>query len=120
MVVAVRAPPRLVYDDDCGFCTWCAQYADSRGVFELVGFSELSPDQRARLPEDYESCVHLLTDDAVHSCGRAVEEIGARLGPPERTLVKLFRMLPGYERIREPAYRAAADRRVLWGRFVRR
>ncbi|WP_066379823.1 DCC1-like thiol-disulfide oxidoreductase family protein [Halalkalicoccus paucihalophilus] len=120
MVVAVRAPPRLVYDDDCGFCTWCAEYADSRGVFELVGFSELSPDQRARLPPGYENCVHLLTDDAVFSCGQAVEEIGARLGPRERTAIKFFRMIPGHERLREPFYRSLADRRVLWGRFVRR
>ncbi|KYH26912.1 hypothetical protein HAPAU_08000 [Halalkalicoccus paucihalophilus] len=120
VVVAVRAPPRLVYDDDCGFCTWCAEYADSRGVFELVGFSELSPDQRARLPPGYENCVHLLTDDAVFSCGQAVEEIGARLGPRERTAIKFFRMIPGHERLREPFYRSLADRRVLWGRFVRR
>lgn len=120
VVVAVRAPPRLVYDDDCGFCTWCAEYADSRGIFELVGFSELSPDQRARLPRDYERCVHLLTDDAVFSCGQAVEEIGARLGPRERTAVKLFRMIPGHKRIREPLYRPIATRRDLWGWFARR
>lgn len=120
MVVAVRAPPRLVYDDDCGFCTWCAEYADSRGVFELVGFSDLTPDQRARLPDDYERCSHLLTDDAAFSCGHAIEEIGARLGARERTAVRLFRLLPGHERLREPLYRAAADRRALWGRFVRR
>ncbi|WP_122088797.1 thiol-disulfide oxidoreductase DCC family protein [Halalkalicoccus subterraneus] len=120
MVAVIRAPPRLVYDDDCGFCTWCVEYADSRGAFEPVGFSELTPDQRARLPDDYESCVHLLTDDAVYSCGRAVEEIGARLGPAERTTVKLFRMVPGYDRSREWLYEVIADQRALWGRFVRR
>jgi predicted DCC family thiol-disulfide oxidoreductase YuxK len=120
VVVAVRAPPRLVYDDDCGFCTWCAEYADERGVFELVGFGELSPDQRARLPQEYENCVHLLTDDAAFSCGRAVEEIGARLGPKERTAVKFFRLAPGHERTREPLYRTVANRRGLWGRFARR
>ncbi|MFC6905488.1 thiol-disulfide oxidoreductase DCC family protein [Halalkalicoccus tibetensis] len=119
-MVAVRAPPRLVYDDDCGFCTWCAEYADSRGVFEPVGFSELSPDQRARLPNDYESCVHLLTDDAVYSCGHALEEILARMGAPERTVVKLLRLLPGHERTREPLYRVIAANRSLWGRFLRR
>lgn len=118
--MAVRAPPRLVYDDDCSFCTWCAEYADARGAFELVGFSEMTPDQRARLPRGYESCVHLLTDDSVYSCGRAVEEVCARLGPRERTAVKLFRLVPNHERTREPLYRAAADRRDLWGRFVRR
>lgn len=120
MVVAVRAPPRLVFDDDCGFCTWCAEYADARGVFEPVGFSELTPDQRARLPRGYEDCVHLLTDDAVYSCGQAVEEVLARLGPSERTLVKFLRLLPNHERVRGPLYRTMADGRALWGRFVRR
>jgi predicted DCC family thiol-disulfide oxidoreductase YuxK len=114
--MAVRAPPRLVYDDGCGFCRWCAEYADTRGVFELVEFSDLTPDQRARLPDEYESCVHLLTDDRVFSCGAAVEEVLARLGPPERTAVRLFRLLPDHDRLREPLYRAVADRRALFGR----
>lgn len=117
---AVRAPPRLVYDGDCGFCTWCAEYADARGVFEPVEFAELTPDQRARLPPDYEDCVHLLTDDEVFSCGTAVEEVLARLGPPERTAVRLFRLLPGHGALRDSLYRAVADRRGLFGRVLSR
>ncbi|WP_227353285.1 thiol-disulfide oxidoreductase DCC family protein [Haladaptatus salinisoli] len=117
-----RHPPRLVYDDDCGFCTWSAEYADARGDFELVGFSELTPDQRARLPADYERCAHLLTDDRVYSCGEATEEVLARLDSPERAVVALFRLLPGpaRARIREPAYRWAADRRAWWGKLRKR
>lgn len=118
--MAVRAPPRLVYDDGCGFCRWCAEYADSRGVFELVEFSELTPDQRARLPNDYGACVHLLTDDAVFSCGAAVEETLARLGSTERTVVRLFRLLPDHERRRERLYRAVAGHRASFGRFLSR
>lgn len=117
MVRAVRAPPRLVYDGGCGFCQWCAEYADARGVFELVEFDELTPDQRARLPADYANCVHLLTDDAVFSCGAAVEEVLARLGSPERTAVRLFRLLPDREPLRESLYRTVADHRALFGRF---
>jgi hypothetical protein len=67
-------PPRVVYDDVCGFCTWCAEFAARHGDVEPVGFSELSADQLARLPDDYEDCAHLLTDDAVYSCG----EVGPR------------------------------------------
>ncbi len=69
------APPRLVYDDDCGFCTWVAEYADDHGEFELVGFSDLTPDQRARLPANFEECAHLLTHERVYSCGAAMEEV---------------------------------------------
>ncbi len=113
-------PPRLVYDDDCGFCGWCADYAAARGTFELVGFSELTPDQLARLPSDYEECVHLLTDREVYSCGAAVEEIGRRLEGTERYGALAFRALPGSERLREPLYRFVAARRAVLGRVRRR
>ncbi len=113
-------PPRLIYDDDCGFCTWSAEYAVARGEFELVGFSELTPDQHARLPTDYEECAHLLTDDAVYSCGEAIEETLSRLESPSRYAVAVFRRLPGHERVREPLYRQVADHRALFGRLFHR
>lgn len=118
--MSARSPPRLVYDDDCGFCTWCADYADRRGTFEIVGFSELTADQRARLPADYEDCVYLLTDDEVYSCGAAVEETLARLNAPERGTVALFRSLPGHDRARDALYHWGAERRGVWGRALSR
>ncbi len=113
-------PPRLVYDDDCGFCTWCVRQATKRGEFDVVGFSELTPDQRARLPADYEDCSHLLTEDAVYSCGEGLEEAIARFDTPARYLALAFGHLPAgsRERIREAGYRAVADRRGLFGRIV--
>lgn len=110
--------PRLVYDDDCGFCTWCAVFADRHGDFELVGFSELSADQKARLPEDWDQCAHLLTDEAVYSCGKAVEQTIGRFGPVCRRLVRLVSRLPGYRRWRESLYRWGADHRDWWGKIV--
>lgn len=112
--------PRLVYDDDCGFCTWCAEFAAERGSFELVGFSELTPDQRARLPDDYEECAHLLTDDGVYSCGEAIEETMVRLETPSRHAARAFRELPASDRVREPLYRTVADHRALFGRLASR
>ncbi|MFB6136315.1 MAG: thiol-disulfide oxidoreductase DCC family protein [Halobacteriaceae archaeon] len=114
------APPRLVYDDDCGFCTRGVRFFARHGDFELVGFSALSPDQRARLPTEYERCMHLLTDDAVYSCGRAAEECLARLDGVPATLFVLARAVPGYERLRDGAYRYVADHRSLLGRLSRR
>jgi predicted DCC family thiol-disulfide oxidoreductase YuxK len=110
--------PRLVYDDDCGFCTWCADWAVRNGEFEPVGFSTLTEEDRDRLPDDYEDCVHLLTDEAVYSCGAATEEVIARTDtvPPE-----IFDFLNGfsdYERFREDAYRMVADRRDQLGKVV--
>ncbi|MFB6146060.1 MAG: DCC1-like thiol-disulfide oxidoreductase family protein [Halobacteriaceae archaeon] len=113
------APPRLVYDDDCGFCTWSAAVAYRYADVDPVGFSELTPDQRARLPEDFETCAHLLTHDAVYSCGEASERVIVRALPILRPVRNLLVRVPGYERAREGLYRWIADRRGLWGRVVR-
>lgn len=111
--------PRIVYDDDCGFCTWCAAFAARHGEFELVGFSELTPEQKARLPEDWETCTHLLTDEHVYSCGKAVEQTVGRFGPTARRLVRLVSRLPRYRQLRERTYRWGADHRDWWGKIVR-
>ncbi|WP_435348410.1 thiol-disulfide oxidoreductase DCC family protein [Haloarchaeobius sp. HRN-SO-5] len=114
--------PTIVYDDDCGFCTWCAEYALARGAFDVVGFSDLTDEQRARLPPNYEECVHLLVGDRVYSCGAATEEVLARLDSPERFAVTAFRVLPEDVRrsVREPLYRWVAGHRDWWGRVRRR
>ena len=112
-------PPRLVYDDDCGFCTWCVERALDWGNFEPVGFSELSPDQRARLPEEYENSAHLLTDEAVYSAGEAVEQTVVRLYPELEPLVDELRAFESYRELREGLYRWGADRRGWWGKIVR-
>jgi predicted DCC family thiol-disulfide oxidoreductase YuxK len=110
--------PTLVYDDDCGFCTWWARWAARNADVTLVGFAELDEADRARLPADYTDCVHLLTTDAVYSCGEAVERVLART---DGTLADAFaelREVPGYEQFRERVYRFNADRRDLWGCIV--
>ena len=112
--------PRLVYDDDCGFCTYVAARALELGEFEAVGFGELDDDLRARLPDGYEECVHLVTERRVYSCGEAVEQIAKRTGATGWWLTAAARGLPGYPEARETLYRWAADRRDLWGRFARR
>lgn len=111
------ATPRLVYDDDCGFCMYCIRWLLRFGEFDPVGFGELTPDQKARLPEEYDDCMHLLTDDAVYSCGEAAEQCLARCGSVGMALAGLLRRLPYWDRLRERGYRFVADRRGIWGRF---
>jgi predicted DCC family thiol-disulfide oxidoreductase YuxK len=110
----------LVYDDDCGFCTWWAELFADRTGFRTVGFSDLPPDLRDRLPEDYEACSHLVTDETVYSCGASVEEAVARsdLVPEARSTVDFLRAFDDYERLRERAYRWVADNRDLLGFVV--
>jgi len=108
--------PRLVYDDDCGFCMYMIRWLLRFGEFDPVGFGELTPDQKARLPDGYESCMHLLTDDAVYSCGGALEQSVLRCGAVGRGAVRVARLLPAWGRARERGYRFVADRRSTWGR----
>ena len=112
-------PPRLVFDDECGFCTWCANFAARHGDVDLVGFEELTADQLARLPEDYERSAHLLTDDAVYSAGEAIERTLAHDFPVLAPVFAVLREVPGYERLRERLYRWGADNRDLLGNVVR-
>lgn len=114
------APPRMVYDDDCGFCTWCAGVGARFADVEPVGFSALLPDQRARLPEDWRTSAHLLTDEAVYSGGAAVQDVLVRTNVVFGALFWLFEKVPGYDSFRERLYRWGADRRDWWGRVLSR
>lgn len=109
--------PTLVYDDDCGFCTWWANYVAQRSDIRLIGFSELSEEMRDRLPADYEECSHLVTDDEVYSCGASIEESLVRLDRTTdfRPLAKFLRQFDEYTQLRERLYRKGADHRGLLG-----
>ena len=112
--------PVLVYDDDCGFCTWWAEYLARRSDVRIVGFTDLSPELRERLPENYEECSHFVTEDEVYSCGASIEEAFVRsdLGEAARPLVESLRRFDGYGAVREGGYRFVADNRSLWGKVL--
>lgn len=110
----------LVYDDDCGFCTWWADFFADRSDVRVVGFAELTPELREQLPEDYEDCSHLVTDDGVYSCGASIEEALVRsdIGPDARPLAEFLRNFEDYERVRERSYRWVGNNRDLWGQVL--
>ncbi|MFC7176493.1 DCC1-like thiol-disulfide oxidoreductase family protein [Halosegnis marinus] len=115
-------PETFVYDDECGFCTWCAQQLVDHSDLDVVGFSDLTDAERERLPEDWEEGAHLVTDDRVYSFGEAIEQAFARseVAPPGTDdTVGFLRQFADYNRLREKLYREAADRRDVWGHFVR-
>lgn len=109
--------PTLVYDDDCGFCTWAADLVARNASVRLVGFSDLSDGMRERLPDEYESCAHFVTAETTYSCGRAVEEAFVRsdLGAAARPVIKFARNFEDYRRVREQGYRFVADNRSTFG-----
>lgn len=112
--------PILVYDDDCGFCTWTADLLADHAEVELVGFSALSDDLLARLPDDYEDCAHFVTEDAVYSCGEAVEKavVGSEFGAQVQPIVEFARNFEEYDTLRERGYRLVADNRGRLGAVV--
>jgi predicted DCC family thiol-disulfide oxidoreductase YuxK len=110
--------PTLVYDDDCGFCTWAAEWVAERAQVELVGFSELADGQIDRLPEDWRECAHLLAGDEVYSCGAAMERAFLLTDDDGTRFVRTAREFPGYEGARERAYRFVADHRDWFGRLT--
>ncbi|ESP87435.1 DCC1-like thiol-disulfide oxidoreductase family protein [Candidatus Halobonum tyrrellensis] len=117
---ATRSPPTFVYDDDCGFCTWWAETFDRRTDLRVVGYTDLGPALRARLPDDYRDCSHLVTDDAVYSCGASVERalLRTEAGSHARPVADRLDRLGAYRTARERGYRWVADRRSLWGELL--
>ena len=110
--------PKLVYDDDCRFCTWSATFAVRRSDVQPVrlsrvraGESRLDDDERARLPDGYWECAQLITDDAVYSCGEAVEQSLVIAGVLPATLVDFLRQFEDYARLREAAYHVLSNNR---------
>ncbi|RRJ28278.1 DUF393 domain-containing protein [Halocatena pleomorpha] len=107
----------VVYDDDCGFCTWCAEWIVRRGAFDAVGFANLTPQQQSRLPADFTDCAHLLTDTDVYSCGEAVEEALIRAYPGLQRPFWVLDHVPGYVGLRERLYDWVGDHRPWFGRI---
>lgn len=110
----------LVYDDDCGFCTWWAEWFDARSDVQVVGFTDIWPELRERLPDDYEDCSHLVTDEAAYSCGASIEQALVRtgFGSAARPTVESLRSVDAYGALRERGYRWIADNRSVWGKLL--
>jgi predicted DCC family thiol-disulfide oxidoreductase YuxK len=110
--------PTLVYDDDCGFCTWAAEWVAARAPVDLVGFSDLSDEQVERLPADWRACAHLFAGGEVYSCGEAMERAFLLTDDDGTRFVRAARDVPGWSRVRERGYRFVADHRDWFGRLT--
>lgn len=112
--------PVFVFDDDCGFCTWWAEYFDENAEFRIVGYSQMDDSTRAQLPEEYQDCSQLVTKDTVYTCGESVEaafvrsEHGASLEP----LQAFLRDSAIYAGLRERGYEFVAGNRSHFGSLV--
>lgn len=108
------ARPLIVYDDSCYVCTWVAEHSLYYGPFEIVGLSDVSDipeDQRDRLPDNYEECSQLITDEEVYSCGKAAERTLMRMFPVLTVVFFVLGQLPGYPEFREWLYQKVSKNR---------
>lgn len=119
--------PQLVYDDDCHFCTWSATFAVRRSDVQPVrlsrvqtGESRLAAADRERLPDDYEECAQLVTDDGVYSCGAATERALVLAGTLPAGPVEFLRRFDAYERLRERVYHLMSDNRDILANVISR
>lgn len=114
------ADPIFVFDDDCGFCTWWAEWFGARTDMDIVGFTDLDPELRERLPLEFEQCSHVVTNERVYSCGASIEEalLRTRTGSFVRPIIEGFRHIGPYRMIREWAYRRGANNRDVLGRVL--
>lgn len=112
--------PILVYDDDCGFCTWWAKYFNDRSGYTIIGFSDIEPELERRLPDEYSSCSHFVTESEVYSCGASIEEAfrRSRIGRLFSPLIRGLRWFRAYHWVRERVYRWIANNRSVWGRLL--
>jgi predicted DCC family thiol-disulfide oxidoreductase YuxK len=121
-MTAIVAQPTIVYDDDCGFCRWTlAQLLtwDRRGRLRLVALQEPEADVLLAGVGEAErmASAHLVLEDGtVLSGGRGAARV-AELLPGGAPLAFVAGAL-GDEAV-DRAYRAVADRRTTFGRFVR-
>jgi predicted DCC family thiol-disulfide oxidoreductase YuxK len=118
--LATVTTPVLVFDDDCGFCTWWAEFLAARSDITLVGYTDVGDDLREGLPEGWRQCSHLVTDEGVYSCGRSIEEAFARseFGAPARPVIDALGEFGPYNDLRERGYRWVAENRSVWGRVL--
>lgn len=106
--------PLVVYDDSCYFCTWVAEHSLYYGPFEIVGISDvadLPDDQQERLPDEYEECSQLITDEEVYSCGKAAERTLMRMFPVLTIVFFVLGQVPGYPDFREWLYEVVSANR---------
>ena len=90
-----------------------AEWFAERSTVPIVGFSDLTPALRDRLPADYQQCSHFVTEERVFSCGASIEEavVHADVAEPIGPVVDLLREVGAYNRARERGYRWVANHR---------
>lgn len=111
---------KFIYDDDCGFCSWWANFFYNNSDLSIISFSELTKKEIDVLPKHYEKCAHLIIENKVYSCGKAIEQAFLHTKKIKyiSPLIMLLRKSKTYNKFREWIYRYIANRRGFFGRYL--
>ena len=117
------AKPLLVYDGDCGFCTfWIKRWQQITGD-QIDYLPSQDPSVAARFPEispeQFAMAVQLIEPTGVASSG-ARAALGALASNPSWSwLLRWYQSSPLFARLAEGSYRFVANNRSLFSRLTR-
>jgi predicted DCC family thiol-disulfide oxidoreductase YuxK len=112
MYVSRREQPVLLYDGDCGFCTWCAGLLEKIGpdaeivAWQLTDLGELGVTEA----QAAEAVQWVRVDGAVRSGHEAIAATLNRAGRVWKAIGRMI-LLPGISWLAAKAYRLVADNR---------
>ncbi len=117
-------PALLIYDGECGFCTyWAKRWREKSS--EAIAIAPLQDETgwpSAVTRQDLEQAVHLVEHDEVYRGAEAVFKVLA-YGRWYGWLLWLYRYMPGVGPMMEWGYRWVANHRQFvsrWTRWLRR
>ncbi len=105
--------PLLVYDGDCGFCTYSVDYARAVTGARIDYESYQSAGHRFRdiAPEDFARQIYLFAPDGSHVTAARAALTCLACEPRLRGWLYCYRFIPGFAWLAELAYRATARHR---------
>jgi predicted DCC family thiol-disulfide oxidoreductase YuxK len=112
MQVSRREQPVLLYDGDCGFCTWCAGLLEGIGPDAEIGAWQLTDLGELGVTEEQaaEAVQWVEVDGTVRSGHEAIAATLDSAGRIWKTIGRVI-LLPGISWLAAKAYRLVADNR---------
>jgi predicted DCC family thiol-disulfide oxidoreductase YuxK len=123
---ALSPRPRLIYDGDCGFCTYWAGYwrkltGDS---VEYRPYREVAAQYPAISQADFQRAVQYIAADGCRASAAEASFLTLTHAPGKGFWLALYRYLPGFAAVSEITYALIAAHRpaffrlslLLWGR----
>jgi len=116
---AFNSRPRLVYDGDCGFCSYWARYWQklTGDSVEYRTYQEVAAQYPTIPLEDFRRAVQYITPEGQHAGAAEASFLTLSHARGKRLWLALYRNLPGFAAISELAYAFIAVHRQAFYRI---